>query len=109
MAASRRHLLDPNNLPAPSPRAQQSLTRVQRWVMSSLAVTTILHLAAGLLIAAAVVDPARTDARIGLSVIAGCFGALAVLSWLAIHQKKLVNPVVLVGFVPTVVFLYVVL
>lgn len=106
---ARRHLLDPNNLPAPSPRAQQSLTHVQRWVMSTLAVTTILHLAAGLLIAAAVVGDDRTDAKVGLAVIAGCFAALSVVAFLAIHQKKLANPVILLGFVPTAVFLYVVL
>ena len=103
---SRRHLLDPNNLPTPSPRAQQSLTNVQRWVMSTLAVTTILHLAAGLLIAAAVVDAGRTDAKIGLSVIAGCFASLSVVAFLAIHQKKLANPAILLGFLPTAIFLY---
>ena len=45
----QRHLLDLDN-PRPQRSAaerEKSLSRVQRWVMSVLAVTTILHLAAG--------------------------------------------------------------
>ena len=52
-----RHLMDPN---APQRDTINSVgtTRVQTWVMSTLVVTTILHLAGGLLIAAWYIDPA---------------------------------------------------
>ena len=49
-----RHLMDPAN-----PVRQvndRSLTRVQRTVASALATTTILHLSAGLIIAAVFID-----------------------------------------------------
>jgi len=100
MAATRRHLLDPNNLPAPSPRAQQSLSRVQKWVLSSLAVTTILHLVAGLILAAVFMDAARQSSRIGLLVIAGAFGVIAIAAGLAIHQRRLLSPWLLLGTIP---------
>ena len=100
---TRRHLLDPNNLPAPSPRAQQSLSRVQKWVMSSLAVTTILHLVAGLILAAAFMDVERTSSRVGLLVISGAFGIIAIAAGLAIHQRRLVSPWLLLGTIPAVV------
>ena len=48
-----------------------SITQVQRWVMSALAVTTILHLSAGLIIAAIFLDDSRVDGRVGLNIIAG--------------------------------------
>lgn len=99
--ARRSHLLDPNNLPAPSARAQQSLTNVQRWVMSSLAVTTILHLVAGLVIAAWFIDEARADARVGLLVIAAAFAALSVAAFRAIHGKAIVSPWMLLGVIPS--------
>lgn len=91
-----RHLMDPDNPRRPS-SGGMSLTQVQKWVMSSLAVTTILHLAVGLILAAAVVDEARTDARVGLLVIAGAFGVLAVVAGLAIHGRRLVSPWLLLG------------
>lgn len=80
-----------------------SLGRVQKWVLSTLAVTTIAHLAAGLVLAAIFVDESRLDSRIGLLVIAGAFGVIAVLSALLIHQRRLVSPWLLFGFLPTVV------
>jgi hypothetical protein len=99
--ARRSHLLDPNNLPKPSPRAQQSLSNVQRWVMSSLAVTTIAHLVAGLIIAAWFIEEARTDARVGLLVIAGAFGAIAIAAFRAIHQKSIASPWLALGAIPS--------
>ena len=46
-AARRRHLMDPDN-PRPAPSGSMSLSQVQKWVMSVLVVTTILHLVVGL-------------------------------------------------------------
>ena len=57
-----RHLMDPDN--PVRPVNDHSLTQVQRWVLSVLAVTTILHLSAGLVIGAFFLD----EAQAGLAV-----------------------------------------
>ena len=82
----RSHLMDPDN-PVRSTQGSMSLTQVQKWVMSVLAVTTILHLAAGLMIAAYFIDDGRAEARIGLVVIAGAFSLIAVAAGRAIHGR----------------------
>ncbi|MFS3130012.1 hypothetical protein ACLM5J_16550 [Nocardioides sp. Bht2] len=98
----RKHLMDPN---APRPvvnraAAEQSLTSVQRWVASSLAVTTILHLSGGLILAAMALPKPTLSAQIGLNVIAGAFGIIAVASWLFIHGRNLLSPWLLLGVIP---------
>ena len=98
----RRHLMDPAN-PRPASPGGMSLTQVQKWVMSSLAVTTILHLVVGLVVAAAVVDDDRLDARIGLLIIAGAFGVLSVAAAFAIHQKSLLTPWLALGAIPALI------
>ncbi len=86
------------------------MTRVQQWVMSSLAVTTIAHLSAGLIIAAMFLPNPNLASEVGLVVIAGAFGAIAVVSALAIHKKPLASWWVSIGFlVPTAVGLVLVL
>jgi hypothetical protein len=97
----QRHLMDPNNLQRASSDA--SLTKVQRWVMSALAVTTILHLSAGLVIAAYAIDGINTGGKVGLLLIAAAFGLLAVASGFLIHKKSPLNPWVLLGLIPAVV------
>lgn len=82
------------------------LEPVQKWVLSILAATTIVHLAAGLVIAAMYVDDGRTDAQIGLNVLAGAFGVIAVAVFRAIHQKKPVSAWLLLGLIPTFVGLW---
>jgi len=74
-----------------------SLGRVQRWVMSTLAATTFAHMAA------VFVDESRLDSRIGLLVIAGAFGVMAVTSVLLIHRKRVLSPWLLLGSLPTVI------
>ena len=96
----RKHLLVPGQPPRRRPDAM-SLTRVQRWVMSTLAVTTILHLSAGLVLAAMYVD--TLDAQIGLLVIAGAFSVISVAVGLMIHQKKPLSPWLLLGVLPPVI------
>jgi len=83
-----------------------SLGRVQRWVISTLAVTTILHLAVGLVVAAMFIDDSRLDSRIGLLCIAGAFGVISVLAGLAIHGQRLLSPWLLLGPLPAVVGAY---
>jgi hypothetical protein len=78
-----------------------SLGTVQKWVLSTLAASTLLHLSGGLVLAAYYVDP--TSSKIGLLVIAGAFGFLAMAAALMIHQKSLVHPLMLVGLLPPLV------
>lgn len=95
----RKHLMVPGEPPR---RADaMSLGRVQRWVMSTLAVTTILHLAAGLVIAAMYVD--TLDAQIGLLVISGAFGVIAVAVGLMIHQRPPLTLWLALGALPPLV------
>jgi hypothetical protein len=99
----RRHLMDPAN-PQPHYRhASASLTRVQQWVMSTLVASLILHLAAGLVIGSAVMDEGRRGSRIGLVIIAGILGFVAIVAALVIHQKTFPNWWLLLGPVPGLV------
>ena len=80
---------------------RMSLGLVQRWVLSSLAATTILHLSVGLVVAAAFAD--RLDAQVGLLVIGAAFGVIAFVAALIIHQHRLVSPWLLLGLAPSVI------
>lgn len=99
----RKHLLDPNN-PRPAPRYSTSLSTVQTWVLSTLVVTTILHLSAGLVVAAIFAD--KTDAQIGLCIIAGLFGVVAVAAGRAIHRKRIFSSWLALGLLPLPIGLY---
>lgn len=106
-ARRARHLMDPAH---PQRTVNDpSLTRVQRWVMSVLAVTTILHLSAGLVIAAYFLDEQAVGARVGLCVIAGGFGVVAAAVGRMIHGKPALSPWLLAGLAPAVVGLVLVL
>lgn len=94
--------------PRPQRRDPMDINRVQKWVLSTLAAITIGHMAAGLVVAAAFTDESRLDARIGLLVIAGAFGVIAVLAALVIHKQRLLSPWLLLGLLPTVIGVYVV-
>lgn len=96
--------MDPDNpRPAPPPPGSKAIEGVQRWVLSVLVATTIFHLSAGLVIAAVFLDDADDVALIGLNLIAGGFGVIAVALALVIHRRPAVSPWLLLGFVPTVV------
>jgi hypothetical protein len=71
--------------------------------MSVLAVTTILHLAGGTALVAIFADESRLDARIGLNIIAGVIGVLAVATGLLIHGKKPLSGWLLLGTLPGLV------
>lgn len=103
-----RHLMDPD-----APRRQRdlaaeqrSLTRVQRWVMSVLIVTTILHLSFGVVVAAMFLPKPVLSAQIGLNVIAAAFGVMAVVAGLLIHGRKPLSPWLLLGVLPGVIGLW---
>jgi hypothetical protein len=96
-----RHLMDPANPIRPVNDA--SLSNVQRWVLSVLAVSTVLHMAIGVAIGSLFVREDAIDARIGLNVIAAAFGVLAVAAGRLIHRASLTTPWLVVGVVPGVV------
>jgi hypothetical protein len=101
-----RHLLDPNDIRGSHVRSvgtAQQLSNVQRWVMSILVVTTILHFSGGLGVAAMFVDQERLDARIGLNVLAAVTGVVAVAAGRAIHRKQVLSPWLVLGLVPGLV------
>ena len=107
----RGHLLDmdaPRRVVKDPEKDARDLARVQRWVMSVLAVTTIIHLVVGLVVAAVMIDDVPDTSKIGLNVIAGIFGAIAVATGLAIHGKRILSPWLLLGVVPTAIGLWLV-
>jgi hypothetical protein len=86
-----------------------SMGSVQRWVMSALAVTTIAHFSAGLVLAAIFLETPRPGAQIGLDVIAGIVGVLGIAAGFAIHQKSPLTPWLVLGLIPAAVGLYFIL
>jgi hypothetical protein len=104
--APQKHLMTPGKPRPPQRRSSMSTSQVQKWVLSSLAVITLGHLAAGLVVAAIFPEEARPGARIGLLLIAGIFGVIAVAAGRAIHQKRLLSSWLLVGFLPTLIGAY---
>lgn len=96
----RKHLMTPGQ-PRNQNRDPMSLGRVQRWVLSTLAATTILHLSMGLVVAAAFSD--TLDAQVGLLVIAAAFGVLALAAALLIHQRSPLSPWLALGLLPSLV------
>lgn len=94
-----RHLMDPDN--PIRPVNDRSLTNVQRWVFSVLTVFTIAHLVVGIVIAS--VEVSQTSGRIGLSVIAGLFAAIAIVAGQVIHRRNPWNAWLLLALIPTAV------
>ena len=74
-----RHLIDWDNPPPPRRREPMSLTQVQRWVISTLTMVTILHFAGGIVLAAATAGPDRAASRV-VTVTSQGFG-LSTRSW----------------------------
>ncbi|PUA82417.1 hypothetical protein [Nocardioides currus] len=105
-----RHLMDPDApRPVRDPASEnKALSRVQRWVMSALVVTTIFHLVMGLIIAAIFLDDPRPGARVGLCLIAGAFGMIAIAVAFMIHGRKPLSPWLLVGLVPSAIGIYII-
>ncbi|WP_435741314.1 hypothetical protein [Nocardioides sp. SYSU DS0663] len=106
-----RHLLDPANPRPPAPRRPNgmSIETVQRYVLSALAATTILHLSVGLVIAGLVIDDSERASQIGLCVLGGAFGVIAVAAALAIHRRNPLSPWLLAGTLPGIVGVWLVL
>ena len=101
--AVRKHLMTPGQ-PRPQQRYNTSLTSVQRWVMSTLVATTILHLSVGVVVAAYFSD--RLDSQIGLLVISALFGLIAFGAALLIHKRSPLSLWLLPGLLPALVGAY---
>jgi hypothetical protein len=93
----RKHLMTPGQA-RPRPAGAMSLTSVQRWVMSAVAVSTLLHMSAGLVFAARYVD--ERSSQVGLLVISGAFGVMSMAAGLLIHHRSVVSSLMLLGLVP---------
>lgn len=106
-----RHLLDPDDIRGSHQRSigsSEALTRVQRWVLSTLVVFTFMHLAAAAVFIAWVAEPDRMDARIGANVMASVIGVVAMGAGLLIHRRSLVSPWLLLGVLPGVIGAFIV-
>ena len=97
-AKHRKHLMVPGQPRPTAARGAMSLGTVQKWVLSTLAVSTVLHLAGGLVLAAKYVD--ERSSTIGLLVIAALMGVLGMVVGLLIHRARLLHPLLLVGLLP---------
>ncbi|HSV39327.1 MAG TPA: hypothetical protein VLI04_11260 [Nocardioidaceae bacterium] len=85
-------------------RESMGVGKVQKWVLSTLAATTIMHLAGGLVLAAAFLDGAGK--QVAMLGIATAFGVLAMAAALLIHQRSVLSPWLVLGLVPTLVGVY---
>lgn len=72
-------------------------TAVQQGIMSTLWVTTTLHLSAGLMMAEMFLRNPRLWSQIGLNAIAGALGVMTVGVGFAIHRPKVLSPRLLLG------------
>jgi len=81
------------------------IVRVQRWVMSALLLTTATLFASGLALLSVVVED-RGGARIGLMVIAGVVGVIAMVGVRLINEKTWLTPWLLLGLIPASVAAY---
>nr|WP_216653786.1 hypothetical protein [Nocardioides sp. zg-DK7169] len=98
-----------------APRPQQvskpgmGIEGVQKWVLSALAVTTIWHMAAALVLFATYIDDDKRASQIGLCVIAGVFGVLGMAAGFAIHRRSPASAWMLLGVLPGVLGVWLVL
>jgi hypothetical protein len=90
-----RHLMDPEHPVRMVDDA--SLTRVQRWVMSSLTVVTVAHFAVGLLLAALVLPSDAEGSRAALAVIATILWVAGIAGARAIHGVPVLSGWLAVG------------
>lgn len=97
----RRHLLDMENPQvAVRRRDPMPIGEVQKWVMSVLAVSTVLHMAGALILFAATFDESKQGSQIGVLIISGAFGILAVMTGRIIHKVSPFTPWVVLGLIP---------
>jgi hypothetical protein len=101
----RKHLMPAGHPLRPAATAA-STARVQRWVLSVLSLTILLHFAGGLVVAAVMIKPPVTSSRIGLLVIAAVVGVVAVGSASVIHRRGALTWWLALGAAPALVGAY---
>lgn len=94
--------MDPANPQRPSVDSPE-IRRVQQWVLSVLATTTILHLAGGLAFAGAIADDSRPGADVALNVLASVCGVVAVAAARLIHRRSALSWWLVLGLLPGIV------
>ena len=101
-----RHLMDPH---APRPVARtgstsakpgMTITSVQRWVLTALAVTTVEHFALAFVFGAAYIDESRLPERIVLLVLAAVVGVLGVAAAMMLHERRALSWWLPLGLLP---------
>lgn len=105
MSAPRRrqsHLLDLDNLPVRTKKDDAALSTVQKWVLSTLAVSTIMHMAGALILFGISISDEHQASRYGLMVIAALFGIIAVAAGRLIHRVTPLTPWLLLGTLPAI-------
>lgn len=94
--------MDPNApRKAPDPEAVKRLQTVQRRVISALVITTVLHMSAGLIIAADHVGD-RLDAQLGLNLIAAAFNIGGIACTLVLNGRSAKSWLLALGIVPSI-------
>jgi hypothetical protein len=84
------------------------ITRVQRWVASTLTLTVAYVLASGMVLGALITfDQSRVGAQHGIFFMACIVGLAAVVGVRLINQLSWITPWLLVGFIPSAVGLWV--
>ena len=87
---TRKHLMVPGQVSTlPSRRSTEM---VQRWVMTVLAISIVFHLAGGMVFTAYYTESLVASSQIGLLVIAGVMGCLALAAGFGIHRKSPLTP-----------------
>lgn len=94
------HLLDLDNLPVRTVKDDVALTKVQTWVLSTLAVSTIMHMAGALIIFGISIDADKPGSRYGLMAIAALFGIVGVAAGRLIHRVSPFSLWLLTGTLP---------
>lgn len=93
--------MDPN---APRKKADPEdlarLETVQRRVLAALAITTVLHMSLGLILAAEYVAADRLDAQLGLIFIGTVFGVGGIGATLVILRRPWLSPWLILGVLP---------
>ena len=88
------------------PVNDRSLRIVQEWIWSSLIVVTVVHLAAGIVVAAVLMDSKYSAQRIGLSVIATLMMLVGLMAARAIHKARILSWWLLCAPIPSAVGIY---
>jgi len=104
MRKPQKHLMTPGVPRPPSRGKSMSTAQVQKWVTSVLAASLIGHFAGGIVVGALSVP--RGSSRIGLLVIAGILGLIAVGAFRILHQWRILSPWLLLGLLPASVGVY---